>query len=65
MQINLCIAGISDIIKNRTVSQIQVALQRKAYSDAGIKSIPHQQSVIKQTTPATPSSAETVEVDVE
>merc|ERR1711973_233755 len=26
--------GISDVIKNRTVSQIQVALQRKAYADA-------------------------------
>ena len=58
-------AGISDVIKNRTVSQIQVALQRKAYADAGIKSIPQQQSVVKQTAVPPPSSAETVEVDVE
>jgi len=57
--------GISDVIKNRTVSQIQVALQRKAYADAGIKSIPQQQSVVKQTAVPPPSSAETVEVDVE
>jgi len=60
--------AISDTIKNRTVSQIQGALQRKAYADAGIKAIPQQpppkpqQSVIKQSASAT---SEAAEVDVE